>query len=340
MAFILLAAMTILLVMQKSGKTLDQKSKSPHWIFLLPLLIFGDDMVNFARFNPVTDPAMLGYATDTGDFLKTTSPDRTISLEKPGLGIKSIISPNYNAVVGYREVQGADSLHLKRYHDIIGRLNMEARPELLAPFADPNTVRLVTVDHPLLNLLNVKYIIGEPSHDLRPYRLQLAHKFEMYIWTNPRVLGPARLVGSVKKYTGVDAFLRLLESSDYNPLTVAYSEERLPQLGGTGGEIYSYQLSPNRIKIVTNSNGTNLLVASEIAYPGWIATVDNQPAALYRADHLLRSVVVPNGKHTISMEYSPTTFRAGIFLTCTGMSFWIACLFISPVHPKMNSPCP
>jgi len=35
---------------------------------------------------------------------------------------KSFIVPNYNAVVHLREVQGADSLHTKRYHEILSNV--------------------------------------------------------------------------------------------------------------------------------------------------------------------------------------------------------------------------
>jgi hypothetical protein len=57
-----------------------------------------------------------------------------------------------------------------------------------------------------------------------------------------------------------------------------------------------------------------LLVTSELAYPGWTATVDGTPAPLLEVDAGLRAVVVPAGSHAVVFTYRPRLARLGMAL--------------------------
>ena len=55
-----------------------------------------------------------------------------------------------------------------------------------------------------------------------------------------------------------------------------------------------------------------LLVLSEIYYPaGWQATIDGHPAEIHQTNYVLRSVVVPEGRHEVVMTFEPLSFTAG-----------------------------
>ncbi|MEP6755844.1 MAG: hypothetical protein ABJA67_10110 [Chthonomonadales bacterium] len=329
-----ITAATIFL-MQSFGAILAQqlflhKSKgtsSFQPIHLIPIIIASDLFFNFIQFNPSNNPEMLGYQTEIGDFLTKTSPDRVISLEKPGMGIKSLIVPNYNLVVGYREAQGGDAMHLKRYHDLIGKVVLQMRPELTSAFTDANTVRLPGVDHPFLDLMNIRYVVADPTHDLYSQGLKLEKQLEMNVWTNPRAIGPAHLVSRTEHFAGLDDFLAKLNAPNRSLRQVALTESEIPVLGGSSGSITSYHASGNHVDIGFQSSGTNLLETSEIAYPGWVASLDGNSTPLYRTDYMFRSVIVPNGPHSLTITYEPTSYRAGLFLTCLGSGIWFFCLF-------------
>jgi len=51
------------------------------------------------------------------------------------------------------------------------------------------------------------------------------------------------------------------------------------------------------------------LVANELYYPGWTATVDGKPAPIYPTNAVMRGVVVPAGATTIDFTYTPFTRR-------------------------------
>ncbi len=69
--------------------------------------------------------------------------------------------------------------------------------------------------------------------------------------------------------------------------------------------------SPQSFSLQVTTPVPALLILSEVAYPGWQASINGQPAPLLRADYILRAVPVPPGEHTISFNFRPTSFTAG-----------------------------
>ena len=57
------------------------------------------------------------------------------------------------------------------------------------------------------------------------------------------------------------------------------------------------------------------LVLTDAYYPGWIATVDGQPAHIERADILFRAVKVPAGQHRVEFRYQPQSFAIGAVIS-------------------------
>jgi hypothetical protein len=66
----------------------------------------------------------------------------------------------------------------------------------------------------------------------------------------------------------------------------------------------------------------NLVVFSEIFFPGWKAWIDGQPATLYTADHALRSLFLPAGEHEVEFRYQPVWFKPII----AGAGLWFLSL--------------
>jgi len=64
-----------------------------------------------------------------------------------------------------------------------------------------------------------------------------------------------------------------------------------------------------RARVPTTAPG--FLVVSQADLPGWRASVDGQPAALYRAYGLVQGVAVPPGEHEIRLVYLPRSFLIG-----------------------------
>ena len=64
---------------------------------------------------------------------------------------------------------------------------------------------------------------------------------------------------------------------------------------------------PNNLQYTIESKKGGVVVLAEIYYPGWTATIDGQPAELGRVNYILRALNVKAGKHTVVLDFHPTS---------------------------------
>ncbi|MEE9166095.1 MAG: YfhO family protein [Candidatus Neomarinimicrobiota bacterium] len=163
---------------------------------------------------------------------------------------------------------------------------------------------------PVLNMLNVKYLVT--SRQLQPRGFQLAFSEKQSVYRNLTVLPKAWLVSQVDPVSSQEESLRKTTDPAFDPaveaVVINYDGPEF-EPGGMGTvEVRKY--SENEIILEASSPNGGLLVLSENYYgPGWKATVDNEPVRIYQTNHVLRSVVLPAGGHSITFEYDTKLFR-------------------------------
>jgi len=147
------------------------------------------------------------------------------------------------------------------------------------------------------------------------------------IFRNTRALPRVWLTREAEAVNAVEALRRIRGESaqGFDPQRTALLE--IPQdtkVGLPGGDAANNNsdatahlvlYEPNRIRIETSANVPSVLVASEINYPGWTATIDGKSAPVYTADFLLRGVILPAGSHLIEMRYTAPAARTGALVT-------------------------
>lgn len=115
---------------------------------------------------------------------------------------------------------------------------------------------------------------------------------------------------------------RLLNDASFNPREAAVLEgegfflQMPPEAKGLDRdsvEIVSY--SPNYIKLNTYLQRAGLLVLNEIYFPGWQAYIDGKKEHIFKANYIMRSVYLKEGRHTAEFKYSPLSFRTGAIIT-------------------------
>ena len=77
-----------------------------------------------------------------------------------------------------------------------------------------------------------------------------------------------------------------------------------------------------------NTPRDGYLVLTDAYYPGWVATVDGQPANIERADILFRAVKIPAGQHRVEFRYQPQSFIIGAAISIGTMVILICGWFI------------
>ena len=159
----------------------------------------------------------------------------------------------------------------------------------------------------IFNMLNTKYFIT-PGQDGNPVAQQ-----------NPDALGNAWFVNEVKMVKNADEEIKSV--ANFNPRAVAFVDQRFEQYlkekslkQDTTAGIKLIDYKPNFLIYESNSASSQLAVFSEIYYRGnedWKSYVDGQETPHFRADYVLRAMVVPAGKHKIEFKFQPKSVVIG-----------------------------
>jgi hypothetical protein len=75
------------------------------------------------------------------------------------------------------------------------------------------------------------------------------------------------------------------------------------------------QYAPDRVVVDVSSVTAAYLVLTDTWFPGWRATIDGAPTAVFRAHHAFRAVWVPPGQHAVAFEYRPASVMAGALVS-------------------------
>ena len=90
----------------------------------------------------------------------------------------------------------------------------------------------------------------------------------------------------------------------------------------------------------TQTADDGVLVLSEVAYPGWVATVDGTPAPIYVANGLLRAVPLPAGAHLVELRFESPTLRIGVAVSLVTAALLAGCSAASFVVSGRRRPLP
>ena len=156
----------------------------------------------------------------------------------------------------------------------------------------------------VLNMLNTKYFIVPTEEGVVAQQ-------------NPETNGNAWFVSNVQLVENANEEILALENLKTTETAVVNENFRdlLPQLNfpednSARIELESYE--PNEITYNYSANAEQLAVFSEIYYPqGWHAYIDGEEAPHFRANYVLRAMVLPQGQHTVTFKFEPEVVKTG-----------------------------
>ena len=156
----------------------------------------------------------------------------------------------------------------------------------------------------VLNMLNTKYFIIPTEEGVVAQQ-------------NPETNGNAWFVREVKVVENANEEILGLDGINTGKVAVVDNDfaEYLPQQNFTVDssatiELISYQ--PNELKYRTTAQNESMAVFSEIYYPnGWQAYIDGEEVPHFRANYVLRAMMVPAGEHEITFKFEPQVVKTG-----------------------------
>ena len=177
----------------------------------------------------------------------------------------------------------------------------------------------------IYNMLNVKYIASSQKWSYPNLTLMgndKANNLNLYL--NETQLPRAFFVKQVRVFSDGIERLKFMNRADFDPATTALVEKLLAKDISAPDSSWAKikHFEPDKIVIDAYTDKEALMVVSEVYYPkGWRAYLDTgTEMEIYKTNHILRSVIVPAGLHTITMEFKPTTYYMGIRISLIG---WI-----------------
>ena len=188
----------------------------------------------------------------------------------------------------HKSLGGYSAAKLRRYQDLIDGYLAKRDPDVI-------------------NMLNTKYLIV-PGEGQSPQARE-----------NPGAFGNGWLVRAVKPVATADEEFAALGTVDDLRNTAIVHEEWSDAVAGlapTGqGEVRLTSYHPDELNYrIRAEGGRQLAVFSEIWYgpdKGWYATIDGQPAELFRVNYLLRGLVIPEGEHDVRVYFAPRAASLG-----------------------------
>lgn len=224
---------------------------------------------------------------------------------------------NRALLLGLQDAQGYDAAHVGRYDAYLARLNGRTQN-----YHDAE-VFPTGLSSPLLDLLNVRYLIVPPQSHRDPGDTTALRRFPPTVYAdanvsileNPAALPRAWIVHAASELSAADA-LEAIDSGRVKARDVALLEETPPLLAAPADASMDRADvttdTADRTVIATFTQAAGLVVLSEVYYPAWHAYVDNRSVHLYVADGALRAVPVPAGAHTLELRFESSTLTVGI----------------------------
>jgi hypothetical protein len=194
------------------------------------------------------------------------------------------------------------------------------------------------IGSPLLDALNVKYVLLPKAADLPEQRFRLVYRGESYVYENLAAFPRAFLVRDADVLPDATARLATLRTRSRKDLARRVILEKAAPLAApvmgdappdepSGGprpvEVVRYRADDVELRVTDDRGG--FVVVGDNYHPHWRAWVDGRPTEILRANHIMRAVPIGPGTHTIEMRFQAHAQRAGLLVSNLG---WLLVLAV------------
>jgi hypothetical protein len=303
----------------------------PNILAVLVLFIVVADLAYFGwRLNPSRRSPDLYPEMESVRFLQG---DDSLYRVVRGPLSRKVFPPNSLTVYGISDVQGYSPVLIDYYVEF-----MEVIEEEIASARMVYSLRYpVSTTSPLLDLLNVKYVvtIAEPGEEMVALAkgepgLELVYDDEVKVYENENVLPRAFFVSAYSLAADSGEALELLSGEGFDPAAMVILEKEPAALTGTGetglaesrAEVVEY--TPNRVTIDVFAPCDGFLVLSDLYYAGWRVTVDGVEREVYKADYAFRAVELQGGEHQVEFVFDPLSFKIGLAVSLIAFLVMVA----------------
>lgn len=335
MSILILLALVCLVAFLVWG-LVEKRLTSRGFVLWIVALLVVDLFWNSNQFDHTFDRSRVFPKTEITDLLLALPPGRVLVVPSgletnrsasAGSGAEKIIAPP-NTLLPYQipTVSGKNQQFPKWYREFAS---------LIEP--QPNLSHVVFDQHrsPFFDVLNVRYVMThESAPPLDGFDL-LRTTEGVSLYENKNAMPRAFFASSAILVRSPSDSLNRMRAKDFDPKTQTLVEvdsepwptpDLRPQTQASSRIITDGR---NSVLIETDNLRDGLLVLSDNYYPGWSAAVDGAPTQIFRANHTMRAVSVPAGRHLVSFVFMPTAFFVSMYVSLAAASFTLGALILS-----------
>jgi hypothetical protein len=223
------------------------------------------------------------------------------------------------------------------YHQTIGgysAIKMYTIEELIENNLNHSIDKLLPINWNVLQFLNVKYVLIQ--QEVNHPKLKLVHTdntIGLYTYLYRDHLHRGFFVGNYKVIEDEFERLNFINSPNFKVGTTAIVEEPLNIAINTPDSSFSKitQFSPNYLGLDVYTDKTSLFVISELYYPpGWQIYLDNNRVEkIYKTNHAIQSIIVPEGTHKVELRFEPDTYKRNIKLSFSSLGIIYLIIILS-----------
>ncbi len=202
----------------------------------------------------------------------------------------------------HKSIGGYSPAKLRRYQDMIDfHISSEIQTFYSEIMNAQGNMEMVNPEKfKVLNMLNTKYFIL-PGSNNQPIPLENKYKYGnvWFVHTIKTVKNPDEEILSL--YTTNTRDTAIIDEKYANTL----KDKDLSI--DSNAVIINTLCNPNHLSYTSEANKEQLAVFSEVFYDkgGWVAYLDGKEVSHFRANYILRAMLIPAGKHTIDFKYIP-----------------------------------
>jgi hypothetical protein len=139
------------------------------------------------------------------------------------------------------------------------------------------------------------------------------------IFENPSALPRFRFVNRVVPTENLDSALWSMNRPEFDPAEEAIVEGLSGPWQMSPGHILGEKLEATYLQWEVETSGRSFFVVADNFFPGWTATVDEQPVPIYPVYGCVRGILIGNaGRHHLDMRFVPPGFDWGLWGTGIG----------------------
>ncbi len=320
--FALAAAVVISLPLLKTWRP---RAAAVAGLFCL-ILIAADPLQANGRFMTQADPGWLDRVPPAVEFLRSDSGTFRIAR----FGRRMVLHPNLPMIYGLQDTGGYDSIILAEYARYVDAIEPQRALwyNQIIGFEDP-----ASLDSPLLSLLNIRYLLVDPSDEIDHPDWELVFREDLKIYRNKREFARAFMVHQTRNAESSERAIEELAEGRVDASqvavvqTAAASTINLPaDAPAEPGGVRILRYAHSAVEMTTASSVPGLVVLCDMMYPGWRAYVNGRSADILKVNGIFRGVCVPAGECRVEFRFEPASLRNGLILLCLGLLAIGGCL--------------